>query len=31
MYNENQTKPDVYDWVLSPEIRGKMRNTHFRT
>ena len=25
MYNENQTKPDVYDWVLSPEIREHMR------
>ena len=25
MCNENQTKPDVYDWVLSPEIREHMR------
>ena len=25
MCNEDQTKPDVYDWVLSPEIREHMR------
>ena len=25
MCKENQTKPDVYDWVLSPEIREHMR------
>ena len=25
MCNENRTKLDVYDWVLSPEVRDYMR------